>query len=351
MKSGETKKKRQAAEKIKAIAWLEQGYWKQPSIRLPTNALAAIASAEKFEYIGEFCRRKMKDLPPELQERVIDFQESHKAEIESPIISATRILLDPKGRVKLLPLGKPTKRDKQILFVLFCLAAKELSPETGEIKEVRGAEVKIVPTTHNQVWLSWDALSEIAMLVYGDKYFESVSAFINDLDILSHQEFLLDTPAIGGGRVHYRSILFSVAIGDLINVPGGKMKSEGVMITFGDLFFYENHSRYSMFDVKNMLNGLSGKNGDIFGNIVFSFARFLPAVVAQRKNGRDYKVSVPIKEIVPDYGMKARQNKYRIRKNIALISDKASKELQDGRLWVLGDEIKSEWVKKHDGDE
>lgn len=350
----ESKRTRQRLEKIKAMTLLAQGYWKTPSIRLPTNALAAIASAEKFEYIGEVCRRKMEDLPPDLQASVVDFQEEHKDEIESPIISSSRILLDPKGRVKLLPLGKPTKRDKQILFVLFCLASKEIAAETSVIKEVRGAGVSIYPTNHNQVELSWDSLTEMAMVIYGYKTFDNVMRLVDDLEVLAHQEFLLDTPAVGGGRAHYRTILFSTSTCYSNEATDENKQIECVTVTLGDLFFYENHSRYSMFDVENMIRGLSGKNGDIFGNIVFSFSRFLPAATMQMNSGRSFKAVVPIKEIAPGYGTQSKQRnqiRYRIRKEITEVCEDASKELRDGSLLVVGDEIRGEWEKKQDNSE
>lgn len=310
---------------------LAEEIWKDNNHRLPTNALSAIVNAEKFRYI-----------PSEIQE------DSKSPKEEKSITTHEEFLAAKSGKERLFEerfqsLGCPTKYDKIIIFLLFCMASQEISSETIDVQEI-SARAKVPEKTYNQVVLSVEHLGAVATRLFGYNSPRSRSLLLTLLKNLASVEFRIKIPIDATKILLKQSILFSVGEDWIEDKVTGEKTFAGVTISLGDLFFYKNCHRYSFYDIEKMLEGLSGEHGDLFGDLVFYFSRYLPAAVTQMNKGEEYEAAAAIETVYTGYRkIGKRQNKYRAREAIKAVSADVSLGLQRGEIEVVGEEIKCKW--------
>lgn len=314
-----------------------------PDVRLPVCALTALMNADVFEYVGEACRVNPEKLTDDEKGRLIDFDNACESAGTGEIGTFDERILDARGRVQLLPVGKPSKKDKQILFALLCIAPQKTSQyEEHGVREIRGPGRAIRPTDENRVFLSGHSCAALANFLYGRGPQKSFKLFIDDLMKLSHREFHIRF-RVNRQELEYSLIPFSIVTGG-VSLDDGKIRiPAGIEIVFSDIFFYENRYKYGVFNIRDMFRGLMGKNGIVFASLVSYLARFLPAATMQMKKGKSYSVSVPIERILPGYSTCLKQNKLRTRKDIVSVSKNVSQALSGQRLDVMYDKVFFEW--------
>lgn len=340
--------------KQETINRFTNAYCGGPDARLPVCALTALMNADVFEYVGEECRVKPKELSREEQDRLIKFDSAYESGESGGIGRLDDSVLDAQGRVQLLPVGKPSKKDKQILFTLLCIApqkeTQEKKNEVRDVREVRGPYCSIQATDENRVFLSGRACAALANFLYGRGAQKSYKLFIDDLKKLSHREFHIQF-RVGRQTLKYCLIPFSIATAEIVSDEDRVRIPAGVEITFSDIFFYESRLKYGIFNIGDMFRGLMSKEGIVFANLVSYLARFLPAATMQMKKGKSYNVSVPIEKILPGYDASLKQNKLRTRNSIKTVGGNVSHVLLGHELKVASDKVFFWWapsVKEQD---
>lgn len=333
---------RKSSKKTVALKKLAAQLWKENNHRLPTNAISAIVNAEKFRFINKGTRAVGKS-PKE--EREIMTHDDFLAATSIEECSVEECFES---------LGCPTKHEKFIIFLLFCMASQEINSEKKDVQKI-SARAEIPKTAYNQVKLSTEQFGAVATLLYGYNSPQSRNDLLVLLKNLASVEFRIEIPIDATKSLLKQSILFSIGEDWIEDRATGERTFAGVTISLGDLFFYKNCHRYSTYDIEQMLDGLGGSHGDVFGNVVLYFSRYLPAAITQMQKGEEYEVVTAIATVYKNYGnpeMK-RQNRYRAREEIKVVSERASLELQQGRIEIAGEEIKCKWdghqfLKKQD---
>lgn len=324
-----TSKPRQ--KKTAALKRLASEFWKENNHRLPTNAISAIVNAEKFRFIQK--RNREENKCPSMKRPIMTHED---------FLAATSFE-ECSFEECFESLGYPTKHEKIIIFLLFCAASQEINSEKGELQEI-SARAKIPKTAYNQVEFSIEQVGALSTILFGYNSPQSRNALLVLLKNLASVEFRIEIPITATKNLLKQSILFSVSENWVEDKETGEKAFAGVTISLGDLFFYKNCHRYSTYDIEKMLEGLGGEHGEIFGDVVLYFSRYLPAAITQTGKGEEYEAVAAIETVYKHYVGLGKQNRYRAKKNINTVSERASLELQRGKIEVIGEEIKCSWI-------
>ena len=312
------------------------------NVRLPVFALAGLLNADMYEYVGEGCRRVIENLSEEQKKLLTDYDSSPPTAPLSGIGGGYFDIRDSKGRVQLLYIGKPDKKEKQLLFMLLCLASNR--PELHEVKNVRGPAALIPETSANKVRLSMDSCAVLANFLYGRGGRKSTEMFLSELRKMSRLEFNIRINTGKDSALNVETIPFSVATVTGVS-DGGKTRTlPGIIITLSDLFFYKNHHRYALFNIENMFDGLMGENGGLVANLISGFATMLPAAAMRLRNGKEYKALVPINRISAIFDTGVKQSRSRVKRCIKSTFGIVSPELLNGKLSILTEDVECAWI-------
>lgn len=312
------------------------------NVRLPVFAVSGLLNADMYEYVGEGCRKIIEDLSEEQKKLLTDFDAEPRSMALSGIGGDGLDIRDSKGCVKLLYMGKPDKKEKQLLFMLLCLASNR--PELHVVRNVRGPASLVPETSANKVRLSMDSCAVLANFLYGRGGPKSTEMFLSELRKLSRLEFKIKFKTSKDRGLCIETIPFSVATVTGV-LDGGKARTlPGIIITLSDLFFYKSHHKYALFNIENMFDGLMGKDGGLVANLISAFATILPTAAMRLKNGKEYKALVPLSQISTIFDTGVKQSRSRAKRCIKGTFGKVSPELLYGRLSILTDDVECAWI-------
>lgn len=337
-----------SVDKQKAIGKFIQECGGEPDVKVPVCALTSLFSARVFGYVETESGDKPVEPPGSGgQDGKPDESKDRGNDLCCMGIVEDWDDEDDEGPgYQTVYVGGLGKKDMQILFTLMCLMPKNPEAELDWVKSAHGVGVVIPKTETNQVYMSAKTCADVARFLYGRGARESTDLFIRDLRKMSRTEFSMFIPDSRWHSTEYNTIPLSVMITNNVCFDGVHEKRTliGITITLSDIFFYRSHSRYGVFNVEAMFNGMKGKNGDLFARMVSYASRFLPTVIMQRKKGKGYKTSFPIEKVCPGYNTSAKQNKLRTRKDLLRVGAGASPLLLSVSITVVDGKIKLCWV-------
>lgn len=310
-----------ARRRRKAMDVFKQIRGEDLNVRLPVNALAGLLDADTYEYVGEGCRKVIDDLSAEQKDSLTDYNTSPPTAPLSGIGGGDLDICDERGRVMLLYKGKPGKKEKQILFMLLCLASDKPQSEIHQMLPVRGPNSIVPETPTNGVRLTIESCTVLANLLYGAGDLKSAERFISDLKKLARMEFKIHIPLSETKGYSLETIPFSVAIVSEKSPVGENPLVREVIITLSDIFFYKNHHKYALFNIEDVLDGLRGRFGVAFAAAMSSFVTLLPAVSMRLREGKAYEASIQIDKIFPEYSIADRRARYKARKSLVRTSN------------------------------